>query len=200
MASYESLRNKFDLSGLSYTEDWSAAPDFLELISNYCLKTKPLNIIECSCGFSTLVLARCCEINKTGKVTSLENGYEFAQQTRDQISNYMLDKYAGVIDAPLIKQPLNDRDYQWYTLDNTIPSDIDLLIVDGPPGYIQKNARYPAINMLQPFFAEKCRVYLDDAARNDEREIVEQWRRQFSPASVDYIENERGCAVLDFTR
>lgn len=65
-------------SPLPVTENWSAAPDFLKLISYYCLENKPLNIVECISGTSSIVLARCSQINKCGRVYSLENGSEFA--------------------------------------------------------------------------------------------------------------------------
>ena len=69
---------------LSVTEEWSAAPDFLKIISDYCLEYKPLNIVECSSGVSSVILSKCCEINKVGHVYSLENGEEFAEQTQAQ--------------------------------------------------------------------------------------------------------------------
>ncbi|MFV9616186.1 MAG: class I SAM-dependent methyltransferase, partial [Gammaproteobacteria bacterium] len=44
---------------LPVTEHWSAAPDFLEIISAYCLEKKPQLIVECSSGTSSLVLSQC---------------------------------------------------------------------------------------------------------------------------------------------
>jgi len=199
LETYHALRQKLGFThNLPYTKDWSAAADFLELIADYCLATQPLNIVECSSGLSTLILARCCKINQYGKVTSLENGKEYASNTREIISKYSLDDYATIIDAPLCNMKIQGNDYQWYQTTKNSLTNIDLLIIDGPNGYIQKNSRYPALPILHPFFAEQCTVFLDDAAREDEQEIVAQWQQQYQPTSYEYIETERGCAVLKF--
>jgi hypothetical protein len=49
---------------------WAASPDFLLVIAQHALKHKPKVIVECSSGSSTLVLARCCELNGGGHVYS----------------------------------------------------------------------------------------------------------------------------------
>ncbi|VAW94511.1 hypothetical protein MNBD_GAMMA23-2284 [hydrothermal vent metagenome] len=196
---YRALRQKLGFTGdLPHTKDWSAAADFLELIADYCLTNQPNIILECSSGLSTLILARCCKINQHGKVISLENGADYAASTRKNLSQYGLADYATVIDSPLHTVQANSNDYQWYQIDSHVIPEIDLLVIDGPNGYIQKNSRYPALPVLHSLFAERCAVFLDDAAREDEQEIVTQWRQQYQPTSFEYIEMERGCAVFRF--
>ena len=199
MKTYHTLRQKLGFCrDLPYTKDWSAAADFLERLADYCLTHQPQHIVECSSGLSTLILARCCEINQNGKVLSLENGVEYARHTRESLDAHALNAYATVQDAPLKKICLKENEYQWYQTKNIHISKIDLLVIDGPNGYIQKNARYPALPVLKPFFSKHCTVFLDDAAREDEREIVSQWQQQYRPLSTDYIETERGCVILKF--
>ncbi len=80
---YSEIQAKLSLSQpLPYTPDWSAAPDFVGLIVEHALQIKPEVIVECSSGLTTLVLAQCCQINGRGRVTSLENGEEYAGKTR----------------------------------------------------------------------------------------------------------------------
>ncbi len=199
MHTYHALRQKLRFTGeLPQTKNWSAAADFLELIADYCLAAKPNIIMECSSGLSTLILARCCEINQCGKVISLENGADYAASTRANLNQYGLSDYATVIDSPLHNVQANGTDYQWYKIDNHTIPEINLLVIDGPNGYIQKNSRYPALPVLHPLFAEHCTVFLDDAARADEQEIVTQWRQLYQPVSFEYVETERGCTILRF--
>jgi hypothetical protein len=73
---------------------------------------------------------------------------------------------------------------------------IDLLIIDGPPGFIQKHSRYPALPLLNKQLAKDCVVFLDDAARDDEQEMVRRWLKTYPEFHADYIANERGCYVL----
>ena len=195
--SYKDVEDFLGLSAaLPITEDWSAAADFLKLISEYCLEQKPNVILECSSGATSLVLARCCEVNGVGKVYSLENGKPYVENTRQQLYEFSLSRYCEVIYSPLETIMLNGESYQWYGVDKLKQTTIDLLVIDGPPGFIQKNSRYPALPLLASNLSNKCSVFLDDAARQDEKEIVQQWLRLFPDFDFEYIDNERGCAVL----
>jgi predicted O-methyltransferase YrrM len=195
--SYQTLEKYLRLEmTLPVTENWSAAEDFLLLLADYCLTGKPKTILECSSGTSSLVLARCCQLNQTGHVYSLENGDEFAAQTRRQLDDFSLTAYCDVLHAPLQDYAIDDEVFQWYTLDNLSLADIDLLVIDGPPGFIQNQSRYPALPLLAPLLAEHCAVYLDDAARDDEREIVKRWSTMTPEFQFDYVPNQRGCSIL----
>ncbi len=197
LESYLSLRDKLDLhQGLPYTAYWSASPDFLKIISEYCLDHRTANIVECSSGLSSLVLARCCEMNKHGQVLSLENGEEFALKTERELERYAVNQYAAVVHAPLQVHTIKGVEYQWYSL-HALPEDpIDMLVIDGPPGYIQRHSRYPALPLLFDRLADQCTVFMDDAARDDEKEIVKMWQSEFPGIEHQYVETERGCSIL----
>jgi len=199
--SYRQLQQALDLSReLPVTPDWSAAADFLFLIKDYCLKNKPQTIVECSSGLTTLTLARCCQLNNMGKVFSLENGEEYAQQTDDNLKQFNLGEFAKVIHAPLQNTRINDVDYTWYQTEPlTSPvADIriDMLVIDGPPGFIQKHSRYPALPVLFDQLTDHSTIFLDDAARDDEQEIINMWCNTYPGITHEYIKTERGCSVL----
>jgi len=197
LEAYLSLRDRLDLrKGLPYTKDWSASPDFLQLIVEHCLEAKPMTVLECSSGLTTLMLAKCCRINNQGRVYSLENGLEFAEKTRGHIERYELGEYASVIHAPLKRQTIKGVDYQWYALDNIPDKSIDMLVIDGPPGFIQKHSRYPALPLLFDKLADGCVVFMDDAAREDEREIAALWQSAYPEIEHRYVKTERGCSVF----
>jgi predicted O-methyltransferase YrrM len=182
--------------GLPFSRNWSAAPDFLELLAEHVLAARPTTIVECSCGLTTLVLARCCELNGLGRVLSLENGPEFAARTRAEIARYDLEDYARVIDAPLRMQRLRGEPFRWYDLAGLDAPGIDMLVIDGPPGFLQRHSRYPALPLLYGRLAPGCTVYLDDAARPDERESVAHWLAEFPALAHAYLATARGCSRL----
>ncbi|MEJ1375294.1 MAG: class I SAM-dependent methyltransferase [Candidatus Sedimenticola sp. (ex Thyasira tokunagai)] len=197
MESYLFLRDRLNLrQGLPYTRDWSAAPDFLKLIVEHALATKPLMVMECSSGLTTLMLGRCCQLNGKGRVYSLENGEPYAEKTREHIERYGLSEYVSVIHAPLQKGAVKGSEYQWYALDDLPQGSIDMLVVDGPPGFIQKHSRYPALPLLFDKLSDNCVIFLDDAARPEERELVEMWLAEYPQLRHEYIKTERGCSVL----
>lgn len=193
---YETLQ----LASIPYTPDWSASPDFLELILNHTLLNKPDNIVECSSGTSSLVLAKCCELNKNGKVTSLEHEARYARQTESYLSHYDLDEYATVIHAPLIQTDTAEGMFQWYDSENIPTSTIDMLVIDGPPGFIQKNSRYPALELLYERLATNSTVFIDDANRPDEKKIIELWLKKYSGIQHEFKQLDRGCSILHISK
>lgn len=197
MRSYQKLQQELKFNQvLPVTVDWSAAADFLTLIKDYCITEKPVNIVECSSGLSTLILSKCCQINSIGHVYSLENGEEYKQQTDGNLKQFNLQNYADVKYAPLIKHLINDISYKWYQPESIKKIKIDMLVIDGPPGFIQKHSRYPALPLLFNQLAEGACVFLDDAARDEEKEIVAMWLNQYSGLQHEYLETERGCSIL----
>ena len=71
-----------------------------------------------------------------------------------------------------------------------------MLVIDGPSGFIQPLSRYPALPMLYDRLAQDAVIYLDDAARPDEREIATLWLDTFPEFEYEYVEAERGCTIL----
>jgi predicted O-methyltransferase YrrM len=197
MLSYQNLEKSLGFEKkLPVTKDWSAAPDFLKLISDFCLENNPGVIVECSSGTSSLVLSRCCQLNQHGHVYSLENAEEFVAQSQRQLNDFLLSAYSDVIHAPLRDVMLNGGAFQWYDLAELPEIKIDLLVIDGPPGFLQKHSRYPALPLLYDLLAKHCVIFLDDAARKDEQELVGHWLQAYPEFQSEYIENERGCFVL----
>ena len=201
IAAYLPLCDRLNLHHeLPYTPDWSAAPDFLELIVEHCLADKPETVMECSSGLTTLMLARCCQINNRGHVYSLENGLDYAEATRRHINRHGLDDYSTVLHVPLEDYAINQHDYSWYAAAPIPKKSIDILVIDGPPGFLQRHSRYPALPVFFERLAENAIVFLDDAARIDERELVDLWLGEYPALTHEFIGTERGCSVLRVSR
>ncbi|MDT8281231.1 MAG: class I SAM-dependent methyltransferase [Gammaproteobacteria bacterium] len=195
--SYQLLERRLDLrKELPIVQDWSAAADFLGVISNHCLVHKPQTIVECSSGASSIVLAQCCMINDCGHVYSLENGEEYVLQTRQYLDEFCLSGYCDVIHAPLQQWSLIHEVFQWYELNSFPDIKIDMLVIDGPPGSLQKHSRFPALPLLEDKLADDGVIFLDDAARDDEQEVVKHWLAMYPEFRHEYIDNERGCSIL----
>lgn len=179
------------------TRGWAASPDFLLELARHALARRPLTVVECSSGTSTLVLARCMQLNGAGKVYSLEHDPVFAAQTRRQLEQHGLEAWAEVLDAPLCTRRLDKESWPWYSTESlpAMPA-IDLLVIDGPPQATRALARYPAGPLLFPRLANDGWVFLDDAARDDERAILHRWLREFPQLRQSARYCEKGCAVL----
>ena len=176
---------------------WAASPDFLLELVRHAQDARPRTVVECSSGASTLVLARCMQLNGGGKVYSLEHDPVYAAQTRANLKRMGLSEYAEVLDAPLTPFHAGAEAWSWYRYE-VLPPDlrIDLLAIDGPPMTTGPLARYPAGPALFGRLAANSAVFLDDAARAEETAILDRWKREFPQLGQSMLYCEKGCAVL----
>ncbi|MHA4871540.1 class I SAM-dependent methyltransferase [Duganella sp. PWIR1] len=194
----QGLYAELDLkNSLPPTRDWAASPDFLLELVRHARTAKPLGVVECSSGTSTLVLARCMQLNGGGQVLSLEHDPVYAVKTRALLRQHGLQDWARVLDAPLQTQVLADENWPWYHLgDLPAGNGIDMLVIDGPPQATRKLARYPAGPLLFPRLNPGAAVFLDDSARADEKAILKRWEQEFPALWQATRVCEKGCAVL----
>ncbi len=76
---------------------------------------------------------------------------------------------------------------------------IDILVIDGPPMPIGPKARYPVGPVLFPRLNKDATVFLNDADRDDEREIVRRWTKDSSNFELTNHTREKGCVSLYFS-
>jgi predicted O-methyltransferase YrrM len=175
---------------------WAASPDFLLELARHVRHQRPTAILECSSGSSTLVLARCCELNGAGHVYSLEHEESFALETRQRLAEQGLNDWATVIHAPLVRASGSQQ--PWYDL-NQLPgklAPVDMLVIDGPPASTAKHARYPALPRLDSLLAAGASVFLDDAGRTDEQEILRRWSSEYPAYLQTKLYLEKGGVLL----
>ena len=174
----------------------AAGPDFLLLLARHARAAAPQTVLECGSGVSTLVLARCLQLNGSGHVYSLEQDPQFAAETRDRLAENGLMEWATVVDAPLTDLELNGKKYSWYKSSAIPANSIDMLIVDGPPTWLGPLARYPAGPLLLPRLNLGGTVFVDDTVRSDEANMVSMWLKEFPDVKGRDVDCEKGCAIL----
>jgi predicted O-methyltransferase YrrM len=182
---------------LPATRGWAASPDFLLALARHALQERPRTVVECSSGVSTVVLARCMQINGAGMVYSLEHDALYAQATRAELERHGLAGFATVLVAPLRMLDIGAAQWPWYAHE-ALPASlaIDLLAIDGPPMDSGALARYPAGPALFHRLAPNAAVFLDDAGRAAESAILQRWNNEFPQLSQTLLACEKGCAVL----
>ncbi|MDR1268490.1 MAG: class I SAM-dependent methyltransferase, partial [Planctomycetaceae bacterium] len=72
---------------------------------------------------------------------------------------------------------------------------IDLLVVDGPPYYVQPAARYPVLPLLRSKLTSDSILILDDGLRLGERRAVSYWQRDFGVV-VEFFTHDRGTFFI----
>jgi predicted O-methyltransferase YrrM len=179
------------------TKGWAAAPDLLKKIAEVILIEKPEFVVETGSGVSTIIIGYCLKKLGKGKVLSLEHDTKYAEINRNQISFHGLDGIATIVHAPLKEIEINGRKWLWYNTESfNINRSIDVLVIDGPPGYVQKLARYPAVPILYKHLNAKSKIIVDDGRREDEKTIVALWEKEFDGLQSEFFETENGAFVI----
>ena len=183
---------------LPSTRKMAASPDFLKLVVEIILTEKPKLVVELGSGISTILAGKALEKNGDGKLISIDNDDKYAKLTRKKIALEKLNDSAKVVTAELKIQIINGQNYMWYDpfFVKEINENIDLLIVDGPPRIINKNARFPAIPLLKQYYTEDTVILLDDGRRKDEQNTVELWLKELDKFKAEYFNTEKGTFKL----
>jgi len=145
--------------------------DLLHLIRS----RRPRMVLELGSGTSTVWLAYALE-QTGGRLVSLDHDPGYAAKTRAALAAHGLAAVAEVRDAPLRPVAVDGRDFPWYDTDALAGLDqVDLLLIDGPPEKTGKDARYPAMRVLEDRLADRATVVFDDAHRHDEQVALRRW-------------------------
>lgn len=138
-------------------------------------------VVELGSGVGSIVLARLLR-ERGGELMSVEHQPGWAGFVRSQLEREELGSTATVITAPLVAHPASLDGAPWYDGSQlgALPERIDLLLVDGPPGYGEgmRRSRYPAMSVLGERVGPGGMIVLDDAKRAGERQIIERWEAE----------------------
>jgi len=171
------------------TRSWAASPDLLLTLAQLVRKHNPKLVVELGSGVSTLVVAKA----GAKKVISIDHSGEFADKTREVLKEH---KVRGVeIRVAQLKAHISGVD--WY--DTAVIKDlkrIDLLIVDGPPGSKNPEARMPARAEFIAKLSPKAIVVIDDVNREGERKLAESFAKTLPNHVLTIYPHEKGTAVI----
>lgn len=140
---------------------------------------RPRRILELGSGTSTIWLGYLCQ-SFGGKLVSLDHLEHYLSLTRGAVHRHDLNDVIDTRLAPLEATECDGKNFDWYSLAAMADlSEIDMLIVDGPPAATGPQARYPSLPKLINQLAPHATVILDDAHRDDEAEIVDSWMEAY---------------------
>jgi hypothetical protein len=186
-------------AGLPLMGGWAASPDVLITLINELLRLKPVQVVECGSGVSTLWLALTIRrANLSTRVVALEHDPRFASATVETLKRHDVADLVDVRVAPLTAVPISGHPTPWYDCKalNDL-HDVGLVFVDGPPTGTGVLARFPAVPLLFERLASPCTIILDDFVRSDEKTIAGKWRELLQDFSYDEMHDlEKGAAIF----
>lgn len=159
---------------------WALSAASLLQIWHIIETRRPLSIVECGSGTSTLWLAYAAKQVEGARVVALEHDERYASATLALLDNHDLADFADVRYAPLREVPLGGVEVSWYDVEQLSDVEsIDLLVVDGPPKWTGPLARFPAVPILRDRLESGALVLADDATRSEEKEAIRRWRTEY---------------------
>ena len=176
-------------SAIPPTRSWAASPDLLLLISEIVKKNKPALVVELGSGVSTLVCAK----SGARKVISIDNSEQYGGKTRDLLKEHKV-RGVEIRIAPLRPYANGSEWYEVSALKDL--KKIDLLIVDGPPGSKNPEARYPALREFKDKLSAKAIVIIDDVNRDGERKLAEDFAKALPNHTLTILDHEKGTAII----
>ena len=161
----------------------SMTPAGLHAVCAEVARREPRVVVECGSGFSTVEIARALR-RLGGRLVSLEHDAGWAARVQNGLAEAGLADAGHVVLAALEPHPLTLDGSYWYAekVLRSLPSSIDLLLVDGPPACTRQIelSRYPALPALADCLSPSAAVILDDIHRPGELEVVERWEREYA--------------------
>ena len=154
---------------------WQLSSQAMQEVVRHVLLNQPKVIVECGSGASTMWIGRALRRVGEGRLISLENSADWVAIVTGMLQHEGLSS-VEVRHAPMepIKVALEEQ--PWYSASALADvEEIDLLLVDGPPGRTSKLARYPAVPALRDKLRAGATVMLDDCHRRDEKETLRRW-------------------------
>lgn len=217
---YIALNNYFNTGKkLSNYSGWPISPDLALFIVDRMNEYDYDAVIEFGSGTSTELFAKIAEIKRlNGKqvpqILSFDHLEEYYNKTQSILKQSNLISYVDLKLASLIPIELNQEHYRYYDCHNILMKFISklpdnpriLVLVDGPPGNTCKHARYPAIPVLLSINNSMyIDVILDDAIRDEEKEVVEKWASLFVSLGYTYEKStprltEKGLVIFTVFR
>ena len=196
-----------DLAFFPSTRGWAGSPDFLLKLIELVVSKSPKYVVELGSGVSSIVLGAAMKKFAQGKVDSFDHEEVFSNNTNRFLEVNGLKNIVNVNYSRLIPYFYNDHNWAWYDKQqiDKIESEIDLLVVDGPPRFIQERSRFLALPILFDRLSKKSTIVLDDANRVDEKKVIEDWIDFLKTKNVEYLISnfeyfEKGLNIIEIQK
>ena len=185
---------------LAFGGDFALTADAAAVLARQVALCSPDVVVELGSGVSTILVGKLLQDQGRGRIYSLDHDAAWAEQTRKLVRAAGLQDRAEVLDAPLTRQEVDGEKFLWYDVPGKVKdlAQIDLLIVDGPPQVTEPGGlpRYPALPKLLSQLSPSATIFVDDATRPGEREMVRRWLERIPGWTATFMQTGPGTCLL----
>lgn len=145
------------------------------------------------------------------RIVTFEHNSLYHGKTTQALKDNGVDHLVDLVHAPLVDYQYKDSSqYLYYSCNEKLQELAKifkgrkaniLVLVDGPPGATNKNARFPALpHLINNLPEHSFTIIMDDYNRAEEKEIVGIWSKicesRFMSHTTEEIPSEKGLSVI----
>jgi hypothetical protein len=155
------------------------------IVMNDIEASPPHEVIECGAGNSTTWFLGLSKKYGFG-LTSLENHPDSIRYIQYLLEGTPLSEHFHTSACGFTRfHKFSGGSYWWYDLDlDKLNKTFDFVFVDGPMSSMV--GRGGALYRLWDYLAPGARIYVDDANRLHEQQMISEWKRDFPSIDVQY--------------
>jgi FkbM family methyltransferase len=137
------------------------------------------------------------------RIVTFEHNKKYHSKTMAELKANKLSHLVDLVHAPLIEMKIENEDYLYYSCETKLSQLASiyaertariLVLIDGPPGATGPLARLPAIPLLLNYLGKhQLDIVLDDYKRQEEKDTVVRWKKQFEKRYLEYNEEQVQC-------
>src|SRR5690242_20161166 len=154
---------------------WALDGETITFLWDLLQQEQPKITIECGAGVSTLVFAKSLEANSfdsSGSLLSVEQNVWVKKEVETRLQGCGLQQHVSVMHSPVSRR--GEYQIDPNQLRAHLGSDkADWVVIDGPAG--PDGCRVSTLPSLAQYCRPGARWFLDDAYRDGELEVLNQW-------------------------
>lgn len=177
---------------------WALETETAGFLVKTIMEDRPGVVLEIGSGVSTLLSCYALRSNGKGLIYSFDSEEQYYQRTLGLIRAHGMEPHCIVRAAPIEMIEIPGWSGPWLApgaFESLDTGSIDLLLIDGPPGKLAYQARYPALPILREKLKKGGKILVDDADRVDESSMVERWKDEGFISDYEYFPIGTGLIV-----
>jgi hypothetical protein len=171
---------------------FSLSPTLILHVINDMILLNRSTIVEFGSGISTVIIAKLISLHSlNAKLYSVDQDSKWQGSLNGILESESINNHVELITAEIVNLPnFSEEKANWYSkeiLNERLPKEIDLMLVDGPTLSTGSHSRIHALPFVIENLSNNFSIFLDDTYRKGEQEILTDWKELLQMNYKEFI-------------